>query len=91
MAVATPAIFPVPTVAARAVIRDVGRALNIPLPEVDAIAKKIPGGPGVKLGESLKADKGLSAMGEKDPRIAELFEIAGEVVDKAVVIVDYED
>ena len=64
------------TMAARAVIRDVGRALNIPLPEVDAIAKKIPGGPGVKLDESLAADKELSAMGEKDPRISELFEIA---------------
>ena len=64
------------TMAARAVIRDVGRALNIPLPEVDAIAKKIPGGPGVKLGESLDADKELTALGKKDKRIGELYEIA---------------
>ncbi|MDH5681393.1 MAG: DNA polymerase III subunit alpha, partial [Spirochaetota bacterium] len=34
---------------ARGVIRDVGRVLNIPLGEVDKIAKLIPGGPGVTL------------------------------------------
>ncbi|MFO7919144.1 MAG: DNA polymerase III subunit alpha, partial [Anaerolineae bacterium] len=34
------------TMAARGAIRDVGRALGVPLPEVDQIAKLIPSGPG---------------------------------------------
>ena len=34
------------TLGARAAIRDVGRALDVPLPEVDAIARLIPAIPG---------------------------------------------
>jgi DNA polymerase-3 subunit alpha len=64
------------TMAARAVLRDVGRVLNIPLPEVDAIAKKIPSGPGVKLKDSLEQDAELRQLAEKDPRVKELFEIS---------------
>ena len=64
------------TMAARAVIRDVGRALNVPLSEVDVIAKKIPSVPGIKLGKSLKDDKELMALKKKDERIRELFDIA---------------
>jgi DNA polymerase-3 subunit alpha len=37
------------TLGARAAIRDIGRAMDIPLPEVDRIAKMVPGGPKVKL------------------------------------------
>ncbi len=64
------------TMAARAVIRDVGRALNIPLPEVDAIAKKIPAGPKVSLGASLNSDPDLIRLRDQDPRIRELFDIS---------------
>ena len=53
------------TMAARAVLRDVGRVLGIPLSEVDTITKKIPAGPGVKLEESLKADPELQKMAEQ--------------------------
>ena len=41
------------TLGAKAAIRDVGRALDIPLGEVDKVARLVPGGPGVKLDESL--------------------------------------
>ena len=34
------------TMAARAAIRDAGRALGVPLPDVDRIAKLVPSGPG---------------------------------------------
>ena len=34
------------TMAARGVIRDVGRVMNMPYAEVDAIAKQVPAGPG---------------------------------------------
>ena len=33
------------TMAARAVIRDVGRVMDVPLRDVDALAKKVPNGP----------------------------------------------
>jgi DNA polymerase-3 subunit alpha len=64
------------TMAARAVLRDVGRALNVPLTEVDAIAKKIPAGPKVSLEESLEADKDLLRLRESDAKLRELFDIA---------------
>jgi DNA polymerase-3 subunit alpha len=64
------------TMAARAVLRDVGRALNVPLSEVDGITKKIPAGPGVELGESIEADPDLKKLRDGDPKIKELFDIA---------------
>ncbi|MBN1443912.1 MAG: DNA polymerase III subunit alpha [Planctomycetes bacterium] len=64
------------TMAARAVIRDVGRVLNVPLSEVDAITKKIPAGPKVKLRESLEKDGDLQKLSREDARIAELFDLA---------------
>ena len=64
------------TMAAKAVLRDVGRALNIPLSEVDIIAKKIPAGPKVSLEESLEKDKDLQKLRDGDVRLKELFDIA---------------
>ena len=64
------------TMAARAVIRDVGRVLNIPLGEVDVIAKKIPAGPKVSLQDSLDADPDLGKLRESDARLKELFDIS---------------
>jgi len=42
------------TMGAKASIRDVGRALDYPLTEVDRIARLVPGGPKVKLDQSLQ-------------------------------------
>jgi DNA polymerase-3 subunit alpha len=63
------------TLAARAVLRDVGRVLAVPLAEIDAIAKRVPGGPGVTLGAALEQDAELAATRE-DPRYKRLFDIA---------------
>jgi DNA polymerase-3 subunit alpha len=52
------------TLGAKAAIRDVGRALDYPLSEVDRVAKLIPGGPNVKLDESL----------EKIPELKEIYD-----------------
>lgn len=41
------------TMAARGVVRDVGRVMGVPLAEVDRIAKLIPGGPKVTIEQSL--------------------------------------
>lgn len=61
---------------ARLVIRDVGRALGIPLPEVDAIAKLIPDNLNITIEKALEEEPRLSEMVENDPRIAELMTIS---------------
>lgn len=64
------------TMAARAVLRDVGRVLDIPLPQVDMIAKKVPAVPGTKLGDSIEGDPDLKELRDKDPEIKRLFDIS---------------
>jgi len=59
----------------RAVIRDVGRALNIPLREVDAIAKMVPDVLNISLDSALKQEPRLAELTEKDPNVAELIQI----------------
>ncbi len=59
----------------RAVIRDVGRALDIPLREVDTIAKMVPDVLNISLDEALKQEPRLTALVEKDPKVAELIRI----------------
>jgi DNA polymerase-3 subunit alpha len=61
---------------ARAVIRDVGRALDIPLSEVDAIAKLVPEAVNISLDEALKQEPKLREAIETRPAIAELIEIS---------------
>jgi len=61
---------------ARAVIRDVGRALDIPLSEVDAIAKLVPEAVNISLDEALKQEPKLREAIEARPAIAELIEIS---------------
>jgi len=57
---------------ARAVIRDVGRALDIPLREVDKIAKMIPEGLGISLDKAISQEPKLQNMAEE----TELFSVA---------------
>ena len=62
---------------AKAVVRDVGRALNIPLSEVNSIAKQIPYTLGTKLKDALEQVpelKSLREAGEK--KIQELFDVS---------------
>ena len=61
--------------AARAVIRDVGRALDMPLPEVDRIAKLIPSVPGMTLEKAINAVPELKKIVE-DEKNARLMKIA---------------
>jgi len=58
----------------RAVIRDVGRALDIPLREVDAIAKMVPDVLNISLDDALKEEPRLREMAER-PDIADLIKI----------------
>jgi DNA polymerase-3 subunit alpha len=59
----------------RAVIRDVGRALDIPLREVDAIAKMVPDVLNISLDGALKQEPRLTELVEKDPKVTELIRI----------------
>lgn len=59
----------------RAVIRDVGRALDIPLREVDTIAKLVPDVINISLDEALQRESRLSELAETKPEIADLIQI----------------
>lgn len=61
------------TEAARAVIRDVGRVLDHPLPEVNRLAKMIPNELGITLDKALKG-KDLKQLYDTDPKVRELFD-----------------
>jgi DNA polymerase-3 subunit alpha len=66
------------TMAARAVIRDVGRGLEIPYSDVDRIAKLVPAQPGAEITID-KALEGVPALKEaytKDSQVKELLDIA---------------
>jgi DNA polymerase-3 subunit alpha len=64
------------TMQARAVIRDVGRALAMPYNDVDRIAKLIPASPGIDLSRALATEPRLNEMQLENPQVKELFEIA---------------
>ena len=64
------------TMAAKAAIKDVGRALDMPYGEVDRIAKMIPATIGITIEQALK-DKGpLQTAYEGEPAIKELIDTA---------------
>ncbi len=64
------------TMAARAVIRDVGRVLEIPYSRVDEIAKMVPAGPNVTIQKALELEPSLKKAYDEDPEIKELLDIA---------------
>ncbi len=64
------------TMGARASIRDVGRAMDIPLPEVDRIAKLIPGGPKVKITDGLEQAQELRELYESVDYVRQLVDTA---------------
>ncbi|MFH1990946.1 MAG: DNA polymerase III subunit alpha [Pseudomonadota bacterium] len=59
----------------RAVIRDVGRALDIPLYEVDAIAKMVPDVLNISLDEALQQEPRLRDLAKEKPEVADLINI----------------
>ncbi len=61
---------------ARAVIRDVGRALDIPLREVDRIAKMIPEVLNISIQQAISQEHKLEDLAEEKPYVKDLFVIA---------------
>ncbi|GGH14645.1 DNA polymerase III subunit alpha [Paenibacillus segetis] len=67
------------TMAARAAVRDVGRALNVPFGEVDKVAKLIPGNLGMTIERALKESPDLKALYDGQTRITALLDMAMKV------------
>ena len=64
------------TMAARGVIRDVGRVMNMPYAEVDQIAKQVPGALHITLEDALRLSKPLRELYDTDERVKKLIDTA---------------
>ncbi|MEO6809708.1 MAG: DNA polymerase III subunit alpha [Isosphaeraceae bacterium] len=64
------------TMAAKAAIKDVGRALNIPLSRVDQITKLIPTRLHISIADALKEEPQLQRLADDDPEIQRLLDLA---------------
>ena len=68
------------TMAARAAVRDAGRALGVPLPDVDRVAKLIPSGPtGMTIPQALLQIPELGLAYNNDPQIRKLLDTAKSI------------
>jgi DNA polymerase-3 subunit alpha len=67
------------TMGAKAVIRDAGRALDIPFAEVDKIAKLIPNTLNISLADAIKQTPELRQLRDTDPRVADLLQVASHL------------
>lgn len=68
------------TMAARAAIRDAGRALGVALPDVDRVAKLVPSGPGgLKIAEAIERIPELRSIYATQPQIRKLLDTAKEI------------
>ncbi|MGH9394984.1 MAG: DNA polymerase III subunit alpha, partial [Terriglobales bacterium] len=67
------------TMAAKAAIKDVGRALDLPYGEVDRIAKMVPDQLNITLAKALEQSAPLRQLSETDPKVAELLAVAQKV------------
>ena len=63
------------TMKAKAVVRDVGRALDLPYADVDRIAKQIPAALDMTLDKALAENPLLKDMAGKDPKVKEVLDI----------------
>jgi DNA polymerase-3 subunit alpha len=63
------------TMKAKAVVRDVGRALDMPYADVDRIAKQIPPALDMTLDKALAENPVLKDMATKDPKVKEVLDI----------------
>jgi DNA polymerase-3 subunit alpha len=64
------------TMAAKAALKDVGRALNIPLARVDQVTKLVPTRLNITLEDALKEEPALKRLADEDPTIAKLLDFA---------------
>jgi DNA polymerase III subunit alpha len=64
------------TMKAKAVVRDVGRVLEMPYADVDKVAKQIPPALDMTLDKALEESEPLRLMEQSDPKVKELLAVA---------------
>lgn len=64
------------TLAARAAIKDVGRVLDMSFAEVERLTKMVPNVLNISLADAIKTEPGFNEAGAKDPRVAEVLQVA---------------
>ena len=64
------------TMKARAVVRDVGRAMGMSYADVDRVAKAVPPALDMTLEKALEENPALKALETQDPQVAELITVA---------------
>ncbi|MGA7684551.1 MAG: DNA polymerase III subunit alpha [Terriglobales bacterium] len=64
------------TMAAKAAIKDVGRAMDMPYSDVDRIAKMVPTTLNIKLDDALKDSTALRDAYDKEPQVRQLLDTA---------------
>ncbi|MBU1853872.1 MAG: DNA polymerase III subunit alpha [Candidatus Omnitrophica bacterium] len=62
------------TMAAKAVIRDVGRVMNMPYGDVDKIAKIVPVDPNMTLELAFEQEPELKSLYDQDPRVKDIID-----------------
>ncbi|MGD0383529.1 MAG: DNA polymerase III subunit alpha [Thermoguttaceae bacterium] len=67
------------TLQARAAIRDVGRALGMPIPRVDAVVALVPDELNITLEKALEKSEGLQKIYEGDGQVRELLNLARQI------------
>ncbi len=72
-------IITIGTLGARQAIKDVGRALDMKIGEVERITKLVPSVLNIKLKEAIAQEPGFEEAVQKDSRIKELLDVAGRV------------
>jgi DNA polymerase III subunit alpha len=64
------------TMAAKAALKDTGRALDMPYGDVDRLAKLVPNQLNISLDEALQQSPQLVSLRDKDERVKEVIEVA---------------
>src|SRR6266850_942216 len=64
------------TMKAKAVVRDVGRVLEMPFADVDKVAKQIPAALDMTLEKALEENQALRSLEQSDPKVKELLAVA---------------
>ncbi|MDZ4783103.1 MAG: DNA polymerase III subunit alpha [Planctomycetia bacterium] len=67
------------TLAARAAIRDVGRAMGLPIPRVDQVVSMVPEELGIELEEALEKSEDLKKAYDNDGEVRELLDLAMKI------------
>ncbi|QGJ71728.1 DNA polymerase III subunit alpha [Planctomycetales bacterium 10988] len=67
------------TLAARAALRDTGRALGMPLFRVDSVVAMVPDVLGISLDKALETSEDLKKAYDEDPEVKELLDLARQI------------